>query len=156
MSKYNSNNSTNCEINDLIAKKEAIYRGNSSGSLPWPGNIPAREPDPWAILPHTTTTAGGRCKPWRDPLPPYYTSPIGPCGSEGPPLLTDLQQCIKDCLRLATFCGSRALLETQNELARLQARIEAEVKKELDAWKNLMGADAGPAGINAKTEDTKS
>lgn len=60
--------------------------------------------------------------------------------------LTDLQQCIRDCLRLA----KSADLETnpERELWRLSTMIEIQVQKELDAWKSLMGAET----VNKTTE----
>lgn len=82
-----------------------------------------------------TTTASANSKPAYDPFDSPWNGPN--------PVLTDVQQCIKDCLRLATFIGSPIAghVVADQELNRLQKIIEASVQKELNAWKAIMGGE---------------
>lgn len=96
------------------------------------------------------TYTGGTAEPIRsspsilDPLFDRYTTP------KPVQLLTDLQQCIKDCLRLATFARQGPYNDPSAELNRLATLIEKEVQKELNAWKTLMGSESAKEAIDVQ------
>jgi hypothetical protein len=91
------------------------------------------------------------------PYPNYLNSsreyslqgPTGACGPPGipgyPPLSNPqdpLYEKILETLRLATFAHHEGL--PNSYLLRLAQRLRADVQKDIDAWKSLMGADRAP------------
>jgi hypothetical protein len=108
-----------------LAEKMEAWTSNTSGTAPYTNPITTTIGTgvPWGDITSADTEAY-KFPPWTPPL-------------------TDLQQCIRDCLRLATYAGAemQTTYARDQELARLAGLIQVQVQKELDAWKALMGGE---------------